>query len=100
MSPAHNFHRFFFAFWPSADLCFFTQQEVARMDFQKELTAEYDRETASTRKLLDALPESADFAWKPHDKSMTLGRLAAHVSDTNGDWAMHTLSSDRLDWTP
>ena len=70
------------------------------MDFQKELIAEYDRETANTRKLLEALPENADFAWKPHDKSMTLGRLAAHVSDTNGDWALHTITRDRLDWTP
>ena len=70
------------------------------MDIQKALIAEYERETANTRKLLEALPENADFAWKPHDKSMPLGRLAAHVSDTNGDWAMHTLSRDRLDWNP
>ena len=70
------------------------------MDFQKELIAEYDRETANTRKILEAIPESADFGWKPHDKSMTLGRLAAHVSDTNGDWALHTIATDRLDWTP
>lgn len=70
------------------------------MDFQKELVAEYDRETASTRRLLEAIPEDADFAWKPHGKSMTLGRLAAHVSDTTGDWATHTLTRDRLDWTP
>jgi uncharacterized damage-inducible protein DinB len=70
------------------------------MDIQKELIAEYDRETANTRKLLEAIPESADFAWKPHEKSMAFGRLAAHVSDTNGDWAMHTLSKDRLDWMP
>jgi uncharacterized damage-inducible protein DinB len=74
--------------------------EVARMDIQKELIAEFDRETANTRKVLEAIPEGADFSWKPHEKSMTLGRLAAHVSDTSGDWAMHTLSKDRLDWTP
>ena len=70
------------------------------MDFQKELIAEYDRETANTRKILEAIPEDADFAWKPHGKSMTLGRLASHVSDTTGDWATHTLTRDRLDWTP
>jgi len=70
------------------------------MDFQKELIAEYDRETANTRKLLEAIPEDADFAWQPHEKSMALGRLAGHVSDTNGDWALHTLTTDRLDWTP
>lgn len=70
------------------------------MDIQKALVAEYDRETNNTRKILEAIPEDADFAWKPHDKSMPVGRLAAHVSDTNGDWALHTLSHDRLDWTP
>ncbi len=70
------------------------------MDIQKELISEYDRETASTRKLFEAIPDGADFAWKPHEKSMTLGRLASHVSDTNGDWAVHTLTTDRLSWDP
>ena len=70
------------------------------MDLQKELIAEFDRETGATRKILEAIPENADFAWKPHEKSMALGRLAGHVADTNGDWAVHTLTRDRLDWTP
>ena len=70
------------------------------MDIQKELIAEYERETASTRKMLEAIPENADFNWQPHGKSMKLGKLAGHVSDTNGDWALHTLTRDRLDWNP
>lgn len=70
------------------------------MDIQKELVSEFERETESTRKLLNAIPQNADFTWKPHDKSMALGRLAGHVSDTNGDWALHTLTRDRLEWTP
>jgi uncharacterized damage-inducible protein DinB len=70
------------------------------MDIQKELVAEFDRETESTRKLLLAIPENADFSWKPHDKSMTLGKLAGHVADTSGDWAVHALTVDRLDWSP
>jgi uncharacterized damage-inducible protein DinB len=70
------------------------------MDIQKELIAEFDRETASTRKILEAIPDDADFSWKPHAKSMALGRLASHLSDTNGDWALHTLTRDRLDWSP
>ena len=70
------------------------------MDIQKELIAEYERELDSTRKLLNAIPEGADFAWKPHDKSMQLGRLASHVADTAGSWAVHTLTTERLDWTP
>lgn len=70
------------------------------MDIQKELIAEYERETDRTRKTLEAIPDDADFSWKPHAKSMALGQLAGHVSDTNGDWALHTLTRDRLDWTP
>ena len=70
------------------------------MDIQKELIDEFERETESTRKLLNAIPADADFSWKPHDKSMTLGRLASHVGDTAGDWAVHTLTTDLLEWTP
>ena len=70
------------------------------MDIQKELMAEYDRETESTRKILEAIPDGADFGWKPHEKSMTLGKLASHVSDTAGDWAMHALTVDKLEWNP
>jgi uncharacterized damage-inducible protein DinB len=70
------------------------------MDIQKELVAEFDRESASTRKLLEAIPEGADLGWKPHEKSMSLGQLAGHVSDTCGDWGLHTLTVDKLEWNP
>ena len=70
------------------------------MDVQKELIAEYERETDRTRKILEAIPDDADFNWQPHVKSMKLGKLAGHVSDTSGDWALHTLTHDRLDWNP
>ena len=36
------------------------------MEIQKELIAEYDRETATTRKTLEAIPADADYAYKPH----------------------------------
>lgn len=68
------------------------------MDFQKELIAEFDRETATTRKMLDAIPADADYTHKPHAKSMALGRLAGHISETAGDWAIHTLSTDKLEF--
>jgi uncharacterized damage-inducible protein DinB len=70
------------------------------MDIQRDLISEFDRETESTRKLLNAIPDGADFSWKPHDKSMTLGRLASHVADTAGNWGVHTLTTDKLEWTP
>jgi uncharacterized damage-inducible protein DinB len=68
------------------------------MDIQKELIAEYDREVAKTRKIFEAIPTDADFTWKPHGKSMALGRLAGHLSDTAGDWAIHTLTTNRLEF--
>jgi uncharacterized damage-inducible protein DinB len=40
---------------------------------------EYDHETATTRLLLERAPESKA-SWKPHEKSMTLGQLARHVT--------------------
>jgi uncharacterized damage-inducible protein DinB len=70
------------------------------MDVLKSIIAEFESETESTRKLLNTIPDGADFSWKPHDKSMTLGKLANHVADCAGDWALHTLTTDRLDWTP
>ncbi|MGB6742459.1 MAG: DinB family protein [Terracidiphilus sp.] len=66
------------------------------MDFQKELIAEYDRETERTRKILAAIPADVDFAFKPSPKSMALGRLAGHTAETMGDWAVHTLTTDKL----
>ena len=68
------------------------------MDFQKELIAEYDREIAKTRKMLEAIPADADFTWKPHTKSMSLGRLAGHTAETAGEWATTTFTTDKLEF--
>ena len=42
--------------------------------------AELKHEAASTKKILARVPEGK-FDWKPHEKSMTLGRLASHVAE-------------------
>jgi uncharacterized damage-inducible protein DinB len=68
------------------------------MDFQKELIAEYDREVDRTRKMLEAVPADVDWNFKPHEKSMKLGRLAGHVAELPGDWALHTLNLDKLEF--
>jgi uncharacterized damage-inducible protein DinB len=67
------------------------------MDFQKALVAEYDREVATTRKILDAIPADADYNFKPNPKSMSLGRLAGHVAETAGEWAYSTLTKDKIE---
>ncbi len=68
------------------------------MDYQKDLIAEFDREAAKTRKILEAIPDPIDINYKPHPKSMPLGRLAGHVADMTGDWAMITLTKDKLEF--
>lgn len=50
------------------------------MTVQELLLLEFEDEIAGTRRMLERVPE-ASLSWKPHDKSMTLGRLASHVAD-------------------
>jgi len=51
---------------------------------------EIDREGATTKRVLERVPADR-LAWKPHPKSMSLGRLALHVAQTPGtiaSWAL------------
>ena len=59
------------------------------------LLPEFDHEMATTRRLLDRVPE-AKFAWKPHAKSMTLGQLAGHLANIPF-WCSATLNAAVLD---
>jgi len=43
------------------------------------LLLEFDREMAKTRRILECVPEEL-FAWRPHEKSSPLGRLANHLA--------------------
>jgi uncharacterized damage-inducible protein DinB len=45
--------------------------------------AELRQEAQTTRSLLERVPEAA-LAWAPHEKSMTLGRLAGHLAELPG----------------
>jgi uncharacterized damage-inducible protein DinB len=44
------------------------------------LLPEFDHEMAVTRKVLERV-DGAQFGWQPHEKSMSLGRLATHVAE-------------------
>ena len=61
------------------------------------LLQELEMEMPSTRKTLERIPEKFD--WAPHQKSMTLGRLAQHLSELP-DWAVRAISLDELDLAP
>ena len=59
---------------------------------------EFDAEMASTRRLLECVPDGKA-GWQPHEKSMTLGRLATHVADLAGR-AVAVCSQDEWDPRP
>jgi uncharacterized damage-inducible protein DinB len=50
------------------------------MTLVEALSAELTREAATTRRLLERVPEE-HLAWRPHQKSMTLGQLAFHIAN-------------------
>ncbi len=68
------------------------------MTISEMMLPEFDQEMANTRKLLERVPEDK-LAWKPHEKSMALGRLASHVAELPG-WAVNTIRQDSLNITP
>mgnify|MGYP002862684784 CR=1 FL=1 len=66
------------------------------MSIALTLLEELKQEAANTRKLLEVVPfDKADF--KPHEKSMTLKRLASHVAEITG-WWKECLLMDELDF--
>jgi uncharacterized damage-inducible protein DinB len=65
------------------------------MAIRDALLHEYDHEMATTRRLLERVPEQ-HFAWKPHEKSMTLGQLAGHLSNLPY-WASAVLGAPFFD---
>ena len=58
--------------------------------------AELEQEAAVTRKCLERVPPEK-FDWKPHEKSMTFGRLASHIAEMFG-WTPATLQQPELDF--
>jgi uncharacterized damage-inducible protein DinB len=62
------------------------------------LLPEYDHETGTTRRLLERVPDDR-LSWKPHDKSMTLGRLATHLAEMPG-WGTMTVTQTEIDFKP
>jgi len=59
---------------------------------------EFDYEMVAARKTLERIPEDK-LSWKPHEKSMPLGRLAGHIAELAG-WAVPTIDQDSLDFMP
>ncbi len=60
------------------------------------IIGELEHEIATTRKCVERLPAEL-FDWKPHEKSMTLGRLAGHVVEMV-NWVAVTCTTSQLDF--
>lgn len=65
------------------------------MTINQALINELQMEAASTRKMLERVPADK-FDWKPHEKSMTLRRLAVHVAEL-AKWPEVIVNQDELD---
>jgi uncharacterized damage-inducible protein DinB len=60
------------------------------------LLGELEHEIATTRKCLERIPENL-FDYKPHEKSMTMGKLATHTAEML-TWVTTTCTTDALDF--
>lgn len=68
------------------------------MTISETLLPEFDHEMANTKAMLECVPEDK-FSWKPHEKSMTMGRLASHCAEMAG-WTVYAINQDKLELTP
>jgi len=66
------------------------------MSISKMLLPEFDHEMATTRKVLERIPDDK-FGWKPHEKSMSMSVLASHVAEMHG-WTVPTVKDAELDF--
>ncbi|UCC48459.1 MAG: hypothetical protein JSV41_13520, partial [Gemmatimonadota bacterium] len=53
------------------------------MAINESLLMELDHQSATTRRVLERVPEDK-LDWKPHERSMTMGRLATHLAELPG----------------
>jgi uncharacterized damage-inducible protein DinB len=65
------------------------------MAIKDGLLPEYDHEMATTRRLLERVPD-ADLGWKPHERSMALGELAGHIANLP-NWGVTTIGTQVFD---
>lgn len=59
--------------------------------------AELQQESANTRKILERLP-AGQVNWQPHEKSMSLVQLAAHIAEIPGMFIAQALQHEELDF--
>ncbi len=68
------------------------------MTYAESILPELDQEMASTRKVLERVPEDK-LDWRPHPKSNTIGWNANHLADLPG-WGVSILAQPQFDFAP
>lgn len=58
-------------------------QTAALATVRVPITDDLDHELTRTRRMLEAVPDE-HWSWKPHSKSMSLGRIANHIIEATG----------------
>lgn len=66
------------------------------MNFTQLFLSELKNEALNTQKMLNAVPTES-LNWKPHEKSMALGRLASHIGEMTS-WIRLILTADELNF--
>lgn len=60
------------------------------------LLAELQHEAGNSRKMIERVPTDK-LVWRPHEKSMTIGRLATHIADIP-IWFSRIINADEFDF--
>src|SRR5258708_922898 len=68
------------------------------MTIGQSMLGEFDQEMQNTRKILERVPDDK-WNWKPHEKSGTVGWLAAHIALLPG-WTTMTVNTEEFDYAP
>ncbi|HMN05077.1 MAG TPA: DinB family protein [Flavobacteriales bacterium] len=66
------------------------------MNYLTIIQGELDTIAQGNKKVLERLPADK-LGWKPHEKSMTLGRLAQHIAELP-HWMGHITAKDHFDF--
>ncbi len=66
------------------------------MEIIPMLLKEMEQEAQTTRKMLSRVPNDK-YDWQPHEKSMTIRRLATHIAELPG-WVSMAINTDELDF--
>ena len=73
-----------------------SKNKIIIMAMNDALIAELKHEAINTRKILERVPEDK-YSWKPHEKSMAIGRLASHIAELP-IWINRTLEAAEFDF--